>query len=79
MNLFNLFTDTEYRGQALALALERGGVAVLGVIIFLVGVAFVLANTKAADTVKDLVTESADEIVGAVVTKGKNVTAKVAS
>lgn len=73
-NLFRVFADPEQRSKAVAVMLERGGVAVLGILITLVGVAFVLANSKAGQAV----TGAVGDVAGLVVTKGTSKASAVA-
>jgi hypothetical protein len=61
-NVFRILGNEQYRSNAIAILLERGGVVLLGMIIAGVGIAFVLANTRAAAAVGDL--------AGLVITKG---------
>lgn len=73
-NLFRLLADPDKRAQAIGLGLERGLVTFLGILITLVGVAFVLANSRAAAVVGDAV----GNVAGLVITKGASKAGSVA-
>lgn len=51
LDTFKLFFDEKYRGQVIGLFVERGLPTLAGVGIIIVGIAFILAGSKAGQVV----------------------------